>query len=69
MLLSEERIVNLETKISYQEDLIQELNRIVANQEKRLARQEERNDIIAGKIKELTDMIEEAPVSQKPPHY
>ena len=67
--MSPERIVKLETKVSYQEDLIQELSRIVAEQEKRLTRQEKWSELMIEKFKELTDMLEETPVNQKPPHY
>lgn len=65
----EERMITLETKISYQEDLIQELSRIVADQEKRLSLYEERNNVLIEKVKELVDNQEETPISQKPPHY
>ncbi|MDC7219102.1 MAG: SlyX family protein [Spirochaetales bacterium] len=67
--MQEERIIALETKISYQEDLIQELNRIVADQERRLTREEERNRLMTEKIQELTEFLEEERVSRKPPHY
>jgi SlyX protein len=48
--VSEDRMITLETKVSYQEDLIQELSRIVAEQEKRLVRQEERNELMVEKV-------------------
>ncbi|MDC7224649.1 MAG: SlyX family protein [Spirochaetales bacterium] len=67
--MTEDRIITLETKISYQEDLIQELSRIIADQEARLARQEERSKLLAHKVATLTELLEEAPADRKPPHY
>ncbi len=67
--MSEEKLITLETKISYQEDTIQELSRIVADQEKRLMKQEERMTLLVAKVKEMSELMEESPVSRKPPHY
>ena len=67
--MSDERTIELETKLSYQEDTIRELSRIVAEQEKRLARQEERMTLLLAKVKELSEFMEESPASRKPPHY
>lgn len=62
-------MIDLEVRLSYQEDLINELNRIVAKQESRLTVQEERNRALTLKVRELTELLEEAPEDRKPPHY
>lgn len=67
--MSENRLIDLEVRLSYQEDLINELNRIVAKQESRLTVQEERNRALTLKVRELTELLEEAPEDRKPPHY
>jgi SlyX protein len=67
--MTEDRIIALETKISYQEAIVQELSSIIAEQEKRLSRQEEKSQLMTSKIRELTELLEESPVDRKPPHY
>jgi len=69
MQSQDERITELETKISYQEMTIQELSALIADQEKRLSRLEERDSLLTGKVQELMEIMEESPVDRKPPHY
>jgi SlyX protein len=69
MQQQDDRITKLETKISYQEMTIQELSAMIANQEKRLSRLEERDALLTGKVQELMEILEESPVDEKPPHY
>mgnify|MGYP006157063633 FL=1 len=68
----EEKLIELETKFSYQEDLLSELNTIVARQQRQL------DELISemSEIKEqLQNAVERGPTGgredqiEKPPHY
>ncbi len=66
----EERLVDLETKLAYQEDTIQALNQVVCEQQKQI-------DQLAATCKLLVDRIRQLPVpaeidkilDEKPLHY
>lgn len=68
----EEKLIELETKFSYQEDLLAELNEIVVKQQRQL-------DELLRQMAALKDQLEEAvergPAQggggqdEKPPHY
>jgi len=65
----ESRITELEIKISYAEDLVEELNRIVF-------RQQEQIDLLVREIRSLRDQIQNAQPNEPrslrdelPPHY
>lgn len=68
--MSEERIIELEIKQAYQEDLIQTLNSIVADQQKQIGKLEETCKLLHDKIKSLA-MTERNPgaIDERPPHY
>ncbi len=70
--MSEKRIVELETKQAYQEDLIQDLNKIIFEQQKRLEKLEEACKYLLEQTKELAEITSSdgsATVDEKPPHY
>ncbi len=65
----ESRITELEIKISYAEDLIDELNRTVFRQQQQI-------DLLAVEIRALRDQVRNAPQAEQlslrdelPPHY
>jgi len=68
--MNEERIIELEIKQAYQEDLIQALNQVVADQQKQIGKLEETCKLLNDKIKSLA-MAERNPASvdERPPHY
>lgn len=69
--MSEDRIIELEIKQAYQEDLIQALNHVVADQQKQLSKLEETCKLLHEKIKSLA-MSERRPgeiIDERPPHY
>jgi SlyX protein len=66
----EERLVNIEAKITFQEDLIEELNKTVYQQQQKLARLEAFCKSLAGHIESLSAAKNEGmPVNERPPHY
>lgn len=66
----EERIIELEIKQAYQEDLIQALNTVVAEQQKQIGKLEETCKLLHAQIKSLLRAGQEAAVvDERPPHY
>ncbi len=66
----EERIISLETRFAFQEELINELNRVVFRQQEQLDKQDQqladlKGKMIAVQASQVGDSSEEAP----PPHY
>ena len=69
--MSEERLENIETKIAYQEDMIEELNKTIYQQQQKLERLEATCKSLAGHIASLSESVHEnkAVVDERPPHY
>jgi SlyX protein len=69
-IMSEERLVGLEIKLAYQEDLLQTLNSIVTEQQKQIGRLEETCKILYERLKSLSFAEElDQTDNQPPPHY
>jgi SlyX protein len=68
--MNEARIIELEIKQSYQEDLLQALNTVVASQQQQITKLEETCKRLNDKIHQLA-MAERNPAVQdeRPPHY
>lgn len=69
----QEKIIDLETKFSFQEDLLEELNKEMALQQRKI-------ESMSAQLNSLTDQLAElmvrgageqgaAPLDEKPPHY
>jgi SlyX protein len=68
--MNEERIIELEIRMAYQDDLIQALNQEVINQQKQIVRLEETCKLLNEKIKSLQNVRhDQVEVNEKPPHY
>lgn len=68
--MTEERLVNIEAKITFQEDLIEELNKTVYQQQQKLDRLEAFCASLAGRIQSLAEAGNDGmPVNERPPHY
>ena len=66
----EERLVNIETKITFQEDLIEELNKLVYQQQKKLDRLEAVCESLVRHVESLEEARNEGmPAHERPPHY
>ena len=66
----EERIVNIETKITFQEDQIEELNKTVYQQQQKLDRLEAICEALARELRALAEAGNEGkPANERPPHY
>lgn len=70
--MMEEKLIELETKFSYQEDLLSDLNSIVARQQRQI---DELINEISGIKEQIQESIERGPAGEqadqidKPPHY
>lgn len=68
--MHEDRIIELEIKVAYQEDLIQELNKIVSQQQQQISRLETTCKLLNERIKSLLNVVNvEENIDQTPPHY
>ena len=67
----EERLETIETKIAYQEDLIEELNKTVYQQQQKLERLEATCKSLAQHVASLYESASDGskPENEKPPHY
>lgn len=69
----QDKIIDLETKFSFQEDLLQELNEIVIRQQRQIDELGRQVGALKQQIEELeagkSGAVGHAPDSEKPPHY
>lgn len=69
--MNDDRIIELEIKAAYQEDLLQELNKIVSGQQQQIQRLEATCQLLNERIKSLS--TEGAgggeSIDEVPPHY
>ncbi|NOR69439.1 MAG: SlyX protein [Methylomarinum sp.] len=67
--MGKDRITELEIKISYQDDLLQELNVIVSEQQKQIYRLEEAYRVLGERMKNMAEPEGIAQGVEVPPHY
>ena len=68
--MNDERLVNIEAKITLQEDLIEELNKVVYQQQRKLDRLEATCESLVRYIESLAEEWSESkPLNERPPHY
>lgn len=68
--MNEERLIEIEIKLTRQEDLVEELNKIVYRQQQRIT---DLSDVVAALARRLAEAgiqgNEMMPINEKPPHY
>lgn len=68
--MTESRLIELETRIAYLDDTLQDLNTTVYEQDLRITKLEMINKRLLDRVKELADLAYNAKViDEKPPHY
>lgn len=67
--MNEQKNMDMEVRILYLEDALNSISKVMMEQQNALEKLESRNTFLMEKIKELSDQLEEAPVSERPPHY
>ncbi|BBA32584.1 protein SlyX homolog [Methylocaldum marinum] len=66
----EKRLVDLETKLAYQEDTIQALNNIVFEQQKQIDQLEAACRLLIDRVGQLAAAADlQKTIDEKPPHY
>jgi SlyX protein len=70
MMMTEERMMDMEVRIARQEDMIDVLNQTVYRQQTKIDELETLCTALAGRLKEVAaNLSEEAPLNERPPHY
>ncbi len=69
--MSEKRLVEIETKIAFQELTIKDLNDVLCKQQQEIERLGSICDALVKRVKELSEFTPgiDAPANEKPPHY
>ena len=69
--MSEERLVEIETKIAFQEQTIEDLNDVLFEQQQEIEKLGSICDALVKRVKELSEFTPgiDAPANEKPPHY
>lgn len=69
--MSEQRLVDIETKIAFQEKSIKDLNDVIYEQQQELDRLTAVCDLLVQRVKDLSDFVpgSDGPANEKPPHY
>jgi SlyX protein len=67
--MNEDRLIEIEIKLTRQEDLLDTLNRTVYEQQKKIDELEALCAALAHRMKDLTESDRQAPLNERPPHY
>lgn len=68
--MDESRIIEIESKLAYQDQLLAELNDVVADQQKQLMHLNELFTAMVDRVRSLGDNSpDDAPQDERPPHY
>lgn len=69
--MGEERLIEIETKIAYQDKTIKDLNDVVYEQQQEIERLASICDLLTKQVRELSEFSlgSDAPANEKPPHY
>ncbi len=68
--MTEERFIDLETRLAHQDNLINELNDAVTQQQARLMHLDELCQSLLARVRHLGETLPDAdPGDERPPHY
>ena len=65
----DERLNELESKLTFQEQTLDTLDGVVVEQAQRIEQLERRLDLLEGKLRGLGDGPEGDPLEERPPHH
>ncbi len=69
-MMIEERLDNIEIKLAFQEDLIEELNKVIYLQQQKINQLQAICSSLANHLQSLAEAGNERPAgNEKPPHY
>lgn len=66
---AEERIIQIETKLAYLEDFLNQIQGVAVENSKTIEKLREENRLMAQKIRDISDQMEGDIPNRKPPHY
>jgi SlyX protein len=68
--MNEQRLVDIESKLAFQEDHLEELNKTVYEQQQKIERLEDICRALAGQVRSLAEAgNEKGAANERPPHY
>jgi len=68
--MSEERFIDLETRLAYQDQLLSELNDVVTAQQAKIMQLEQLCKALVQRVRSAAEGIpENDPADERPPHY
>lgn len=69
--MSDDRLMEIETKLAFQEQTIEDLNDVLYEHQQEIERLGAMCDALVKRVKELSEATPgiDAPVNEKPPHY
>ena len=68
--MSEDRLIDIESKLAHQEQLLIELNDVLTEQQSRLMQLEQLSTSLLERVRAIGDATpEDGPVDERPPHY
>ncbi len=68
--MDEQRIIDIETKLAYQEDHIQELNNVIVSMQKQIDDLELISKVLKDKVRTMEELIPaDSNIDETPPHY
>ena len=65
----EERITNIEIKLAYMEDFVNQIQEVTVKQAEEIEKLKHDNQILSQKLKDVYDNMEGDIPNRKPPHY
>ena len=66
---NEEAIIELQTKLSFQEDLLESLNQVVIDQQGQIAKLQRTVEAMIGQMDSMQSATQENGQQEIPPHY
>lgn len=67
---TEQRIIDLEVRLAYQEDSLNALDQVVARQAEQITQLTEMNRELYRRLQDLLDQLDQGPSDERPPpHY
>ena len=68
--MDEDRLVEIETRLAFQEDTLQQLNNVICRQQDQIDRLAARAEALRGQLGEIAAKLpDEEGEDEKPPHY
>ena len=68
--MSEERFIDLETRVAHQDQLLSDLNDVVTAQQAKIMQLEDICKLLLGRVRSIGEAMPEGdPGDERPPHY